>query len=322
MPDAGALHARGGNFHDLQEGRQDAEGTPSHLRAGLRDRRPHFRAPGAHRQHRFRRPPDPRARLARPSRDHADVQSRRLSHSGAYLDAVVRRARLAVRLRFDFRLLRRSGRSHLCRRDRSLVRPADELAAVDARPLPAGLKLRRPLAGKARPRSDDVRLPDRLLRHPPGAGDRARFCRHRRILSRGGQVSSRRPPQMRREVFAARDAGPGRALPGVRRRHDRRRPQPRRDARRPQRGRGGTAGDGRRRVESRCLAGNAWRDRKQRTVEQDRRARLQPAAVSPRPRARHSAGRPARGYFAGGFFRARRSRGAAARRQGDPRRWL
>ena len=36
--------------------------------------------------------------LARPSRDHADVQSRRLSHPGAYLDAVVRRARLAVRL--------------------------------------------------------------------------------------------------------------------------------------------------------------------------------------------------------------------------------
>ena len=116
-----------------------------------------------------------------------------------------------------------------------------------------------------------------------------RLRRHRRILSRGGQISSRRPPQMRREIFPARDAGPGRALPGVRRRHDGRRPQPRRGARRPQRSRSGAAGDGRRGVEPRRLAGNARRDRRQRIGEQDRRARLRPAPVSPRPRARHSA---------------------------------
>ena len=91
--------------------------------------------------------------------------------------------------------------------------------------------------------------------------------------------------------FSPRETSrPGRALPGVRRRHDRRRPQPRRDARRPQRGRDGTAGDGRRSVEPRCLTGNARRDRKQRTFEQDRRARLRPVAVSPRPGTRHSAG--------------------------------
>ena len=147
-----------------------------------------------------------------------DVRPRRLSHSGAYLDAVVRRARIAVGLRFHHRMLRRSRRPHLCGRDRAVVRSADELAAVDARPLSPGLEFRRPFAGQARPRSDDVRLRARLFRHPPGARDRRGLCRHRRVLSRGGQISSRRPPQMRREAFPARNARPRRALPGLRRR--------------------------------------------------------------------------------------------------------
>ena len=48
--------------------------------------------------------------------------------------------------------------------------------------------------------------------------------RHRRVLSRGGQVPSRRPPQMRGEIQSTRDRCPGRPLPGLRWRDDDRRP--------------------------------------------------------------------------------------------------
>ena len=53
----------------------------------------------------------------------------------------------------------------------------------------------------------------RLLRHPPRAGDRRRLCRHRRVLPRGGQVPSRRPPQMRRAAHAEGDARIGGRCP-------------------------------------------------------------------------------------------------------------
>src|SRR5262249_16821769 len=55
------------------------------------------------------------------------IRSARLSGAGAYLDAVVRVAGIAIRLRFDCRVLRRPRRPHLRGRDRPLVRPADEL---------------------------------------------------------------------------------------------------------------------------------------------------------------------------------------------------
>ena len=218
VPGAGALHALGRNLHDLQEGRKDPKNPSPDLCAGFRHRRPHFRPPRPHRQHRLRRAADPRPQLARSSGDHADVEPGRLFHSGAYLDAVVRRARLAIGLRLHQGMLRRSRRSHLRGRDRTVLRSADELAAVDARPLSPGVQFGRPFARKARPRGDHVRLRARLFRHPQGAGDRRGLCRHRRVLSRGRQIPSRRPSQMRHQAFAARDARPGRPLPGLRRR--------------------------------------------------------------------------------------------------------
>ena len=65
VPGAGPLHARGGDLHDLQEGRPDAEDPSPDLRARLRDRGPHLGAACAHRQHRVGRAADPRPRLAR-----------------------------------------------------------------------------------------------------------------------------------------------------------------------------------------------------------------------------------------------------------------
>ena len=122
VPHAGALHARGRDLHDLQEGRQDAEDPPPDLRAGLRDRRSHRGAARPDRQHQLRRTADPRARLARPAGDHAGIRTRRLSGARAHLDAVVRGARLAVGLRLDRRLLRRP-RARTSSRSRPGCRP-------------------------------------------------------------------------------------------------------------------------------------------------------------------------------------------------------
>ena len=76
VPQSGALHARGGDLDDLQEGRQDAEGASPDLRAGFRHRRPHQRAARPHRQHRVGRPADPRPRLARSAGDRARSRTR------------------------------------------------------------------------------------------------------------------------------------------------------------------------------------------------------------------------------------------------------
>ena len=109
VPRAGALHARGRDLDDLQEGRQDAEDPSPDLRAGFRDRRSH-RGSGSARIGNIKSDGRPilGLELARPAGDHAGVRTRRLSRAGAYLDAVVRGARLAVRLRHDRGLLRRS----------------------------------------------------------------------------------------------------------------------------------------------------------------------------------------------------------------------
>ena len=94
-------------------------------------------------------------------------------------------------------MLRRPVRPHLRGRDRPVLRPGDELARFLPRPLPADLELRCAFAGQARARGHRIRLRPGLSRHPPGAGDRRGLCRHRRVLPGGGQVSHRRPPQMR-----------------------------------------------------------------------------------------------------------------------------
>ena len=76
LPRAGALHARGRDLDHLQEGRPDPQDPPPDLRARLRDRRPHVGAARPHRQHRLRRPADPRPRLPRPAGDRARSPAR------------------------------------------------------------------------------------------------------------------------------------------------------------------------------------------------------------------------------------------------------
>ena len=126
--------------------------------------------------------------FARSLGNHAHVEPRRLFHSSAHLDAMVRRARLPIGVRFHQRVLWRPCRSHLCRRDRIVIRSANELAAVDAGPLSAGVEFRRPFAGKTRPRGHDVLIATSTIspsarRWKPGG-----LRRHGRVLSRGGQV--------------------------------------------------------------------------------------------------------------------------------------
>ena len=112
----------------------------------------------SHRQPRLRRPADPRARLAEPARDHAVRRRRVLPGARARVDAVVRGARLAVRVRPGRGLLRGPRRPHLRHRDRLVLRPRDELAGVEPGPVPAGVQLRRALAADAGPGGDRVHL--------------------------------------------------------------------------------------------------------------------------------------------------------------------
>ena len=152
VPHAGAVHARGGNLDHLQEGRPYPQSPSPDLCARFRDRRSHVGTAGAYRQHRLRRPTYSRTRFPRSPGDRARSRSPRLSGAGAYLDAVVRGARIAIRLRLDRRLLRRSRRSHLRGGDRAVLRSGDELAGVVSRPLSSHLQLRCPFAGQARAR--------------------------------------------------------------------------------------------------------------------------------------------------------------------------
>jgi PHP family Zn ribbon phosphoesterase len=134
---------------------------------------------------------DGRPILGLDSRDLLEITlesgTRRVSRPGAYLDAVVRGARLAVRLRHDRGLLRRPRAAHLRGRDRALVRSADELARLVPRPLSPHLEFRRAFARQARPRGDRVRLRHGLLRAAPRARDRRRLCRHGRVLPEEGK---------------------------------------------------------------------------------------------------------------------------------------
>ena len=83
--------------------------------------------------------------------DDAGVGTRIVPRAGPRVDPVVRRAGLQVRLRRRGRLLRGPGAAHLRRGDGSFVGPADELAGVVPGSFPAGVQLRRPLAGEAGP---------------------------------------------------------------------------------------------------------------------------------------------------------------------------
>ena len=101
-PATGPVHAVGGDLHDLQARRPDPQGAPPDLRARLRRGRP------VHRR-RWARignlGSDGRPILGLDSRDLLEItldgRPGRLPGAGAHLDAVVRRARLQVRLRRD-----------------------------------------------------------------------------------------------------------------------------------------------------------------------------------------------------------------------------
>jgi hypothetical protein len=192
-PRPGALPVVGRGQQHLQARRSGAQGAQPSLRARLRNRRAHRLAPGAHREHRIRRPAHPGTRFARPARNHPRIVARRVSDPGARVDAVVLRAWRKIGFRFPGRMLRRSGGPHLRRRNRVVVGSGHELAAVGARPGQPGVELGRPLAGKARPRGQPLRLRAVVLRHARRASRaQLQVSRHRRVLPRGGQVPPRR----------------------------------------------------------------------------------------------------------------------------------
>ena len=188
------VHAVGGDLHHLQEVREDPEGPSPRLHPRLRGHGAGDGEPCPDRQPPLRRAAHPRARFTAPAGDRAGVRPRLVSGPRPHLDPVVRGPRVEVGLRRHRRLLRRPRAPHLRGRDRPLLRSADELAGLVPRPLPAGVELRRPLAREARAGGVRVRYRARLLRPSPGPGDRGRVRGHARVLSRGRQVPSGRPP--------------------------------------------------------------------------------------------------------------------------------
>ena len=211
---AGAVPAVGGDLDDLQAGR--ATRKVHHLLyapdlgvGGRADRRlARIGNLG------LGRPADPRARLPRPAGDAAGLRRGRLPGAGARLDALVRRARLQVRVRLGRGLLRRPGRAHLRDRDRAVVRPGDEPPGLRPGPLPAGLATptrtrRRRWAGRRR----CCRLRASLLRGRAARWRPVPGWRDDRVLPRGGQVPPRRAPDLRGAAGAGRDPGRGGRCP-------------------------------------------------------------------------------------------------------------
>ena len=183
---------------------------------------------------RLGRQADPRARLARTCSRSRLRRRRLLPGARARVDAVVRGARLAVRVRPGGGLLRGPGGPHLRHRDRLVVRPGDELAGLQPGRVPAGVQLRRALPADARPGGDGVRrwtMP--TISRSTGVADRGGLRRDGRVLPRRGQVPPRRPPRLRRADDAGGDPGGRRQVPGLREDADDRRAAPGRRAGRP-----------------------------------------------------------------------------------------
>ena len=321
---ADALHAGGRDLDHLQEGRADAEGPPPDLRARPRDG-------GAHSGR-----GSPRiGNIASDGRPILGLDSRHL------LEIALESGPTPIWCRriSGRRGSPRSARSRASTRSTSATAIcADHIFAVET-----GLssdppmnwrvslldrfasrqQLGRAFARQARPRGDafDCDLDYFAMRRALETGRGLR--RHGRVLSRGGQVSPRRPPQMRRAAVAAGDAAAWRALPGLRRAADGGRRAPRRGAGRPQRGRGAppaTAGAVSNLVPLPEMlseiagSGVAIARRSSAATTGDRRARRRSFRIL-----QASAGR---GHRARRLGAARRGDHAAARRQGDPRRRL
>ena len=249
-----------------------------------------------------------------------EVRPGRLSRAGAHLDAVVRGARLAVRLRLHRRLLRRPRRPHLRGRDRALVRPADELAGLVARPLPPGLQLRRALARQARARgvasstASSTTSPSAARWRPATAMPARSSSFPRRASTTSTATASARCASTPEGNAAAR-----RALPGLRQavtigvEH-------RVEMLADRASGGGAAADRRRGHEPGAAAGDPRRDHRQRPGDADgRRAATTGASASARPRARDPAGGAGRGHRPRRLVAAGGGDHAAARRRGDPR---
>ena len=219
----------------------------------------------------------------------------------------------------DRRLLRRSRRSHLRGGNRAVLRSGDELAGVVSRPLSSHLQLRCPFAGQARARGHHLRVRARLLRHQARARERPRLRRHGRVLPRGGEVSSRRPSQMRGAALAEGDARPWRPLSGLRPAADDRGRAPGRGARRPQRSAGGAAADRRRGLEPGAAAGDPLRAHRHRHGLARGRARLRPGDRQAGPRALHPAVGAGRGHRPCRLGDPRRSDHTPAQRPCHPR---
>ena len=223
----------GRDLDHLPARRADPEGPPPAVRAGLRGRGPHHRGAGQGRQPGLRRAAHPRARFPRPAGDHPGRGSGLLPGARARLDALVRRARVQVRLRRGAGLLRRPGQSRLRRGNRPVLGPGHELDLLVAGCLPAGQQLRRALAADAGPGGHGVRHRPGLLRDGGGVADRAGPGGHDRVLSRGGEVPPGRAPQVRGPHRAGAGPRAGGQVSRVRQAADRRRAAPGRGTGRP-----------------------------------------------------------------------------------------
>ena len=316
-----AVHAPGRNQLHLQARRPRAQGPQPRVHAQPRSRQAAQRTSVPGGQPRLRRPAHPRPGQPHAAPDGPGDASRGLSRARAHLDALVLAVRVHERLRLRGGVLRRPQPGDLRHGDRAFVGPRHELDALEARPLPHDLQLRRALRGEARPRGQPVpgrgvvfRHPQRPARPPPSRGGRGlRIPRHGGILPRGGQIPPRRPPQVQLEHGAGGDAGAQGPLPGVRPAGHPGRPAPRA-------GPGRSAGPGAARGPARLRladppARGAGRAARQRPGHQGRFGRIFPPAGPPGAGAGHSA-RDAPGRHPQGFAAVGRGRGAHARGQG------
>ena len=161
----GAVHAVGGDLHDLQARRAHPQDPPPGLRAGLRRGGRVHRGARPDRQPDLGRPAHPRPRLARPAGDHPD-RRRRLPTWCPRTSG--RRGSPSSARKSGFDTIEECYgdlADHIFALETGLSSdPAMNWRVSAPRPLPAGQQLRRALAADARPRGHGLRHRPRLLR--------------------------------------------------------------------------------------------------------------------------------------------------------------